>query len=219
MTTDVSPLLTFTVSPFTFYAFPGPHASRCECATAFDRRFLSQRYTSVKEGIVTTTPHEDPAQPAKYVGHVQGRELPGDRTHGSPPIVTGETHRVHDYVLSTRPNIIDASIAPDYDAREDADRHKSKEERHMPAISMFYGLIVYMYFMDNKQHNLPHIHVKYQNDEVIVSIPEGHVLDGSLPSSKMKLLQAWIELHRDELVADWELAVTGEPPYKIEPLR
>ena len=98
-------------------------------------------------------------------------------------------------------------------------RRKQREKRQMPAISMFYGLIVYMYFMDNKQHNLPHIHVKYQNDEVIVSIPDGRILEGSIPSSKMKLLQAWIELHKDELVADWELAVAGEQPYKIEPLR
>jgi hypothetical protein len=89
----------------------------------------------------------------------------------------------------------------------------------MPAISMFYGLIVYMYFMDNKQHKLPHIHVKHQDDEVIVSIPEGEVLDGAIPGAKMKLLQAWIELHKDELVADWELAAAGELPYKIEPLR
>ena len=84
---------------------------------------------------------------------------------------------------------------------------------------MFYGLIVYMYFMDNNQHKLPHIHVRYQNDEVIVSIPDGGILEGGIPASKMKLLQAWIELHKDELVADWELAVTGENPYKIEPLR
>jgi len=35
----------------------------------------------------------------------------------------------------------------------------------------------------------------------------------------MKLLQAWIELHKEELIADWELAVSGEQPYKIEPLR
>ena len=89
----------------------------------------------------------------------------------------------------------------------------------MPAISMFYGLIVYMYFMDNRQHKLPHIHVKYQNDEVIVSIPDGQILNGGIPPAKMKLLQAWIELHKDELVADWELAVAGEQPYKIEPLR
>ena len=89
----------------------------------------------------------------------------------------------------------------------------------MPTISMFYGLIVYMYFLDNKQHKLPHIHVKYQGEEVIVAIPDGAVLEGSIPSSKMKLLQAWIELHKDELMADWELAVSGENLYKIEPLR
>jgi len=89
----------------------------------------------------------------------------------------------------------------------------------MPAISMFYGVIVYMYFMDNKQHHRPHIHVKYHEDEVIVSIPDGEVLEGSIPSSKMKLLQAWIELHKDELVADWQLAISGQQLYKIEPLR
>lgn len=84
---------------------------------------------------------------------------------------------------------------------------------------MFYGLIVYMFFMDKKQDKLPHIHVKYQDDEVIVQIPDGSVLDGSIPNVKMKLLQAWIELHKDELMADWQLAVSGEQPYKIDPLR
>jgi len=66
---------------------------------------------------------------------------------------------------------------------------------------------------------MPHIHVKYQDDEVIVAIPDGDILDGSIPNAKMKLLQAWIELHKDELLADWELAVSGQQPYKIEPLR
>lgn len=89
----------------------------------------------------------------------------------------------------------------------------------MPIISMFYGIIVYLYFADNKQHNVPHIHVKYQEHEAVVAIPEGELLEGNLPSPKMKLLQAWIELHKDELVADWELAITGQQPYKIEPLR
>ena len=89
----------------------------------------------------------------------------------------------------------------------------------MPAISMFYGIIVYIYFMDDKQHRLPHLHAKYQDHEVIVSIPNGEVLDGDLPRSKMRLLLAWIELHKDELQADWELAVAGEQPFKIEPLR
>jgi hypothetical protein len=89
----------------------------------------------------------------------------------------------------------------------------------MPAISMFYGIIVYMYFLDNKQHKMPHIHVKYQDEEVIVSIPNGEVLEGGIPQSKMKLLQAWIELHKEELLANWQLAVSGQQPYKIEPLR
>ena len=44
----------------------------------------------------------------------------------------------------------------------------------MPAISMFYGVIIYLYFKDNKKHKLPHIHVKYQEFEVIVSIPDGY---------------------------------------------
>jgi len=76
-----------------------------------------------------------------------------------------------------------------------------------------------MYFKNNRQHKAPHIHVKYQEHEVIVTIPGGEVLAGSIPNSKMKLLQAWIELHKDELVADWELAVSGQQPYKIDPLR
>ncbi|MCB0195526.1 MAG: DUF4160 domain-containing protein [Anaerolineae bacterium] len=89
----------------------------------------------------------------------------------------------------------------------------------MPPISMFYGIIIYMYFIDNKKHSQPHIHARYQGDEVIVSIPEGDILEGSIPIAKMKLLQAWVEIRKEELMADWELAVSGEQPYKIEPLR
>jgi len=73
--------------------------------------------------------------------------------------------------------------------------------------------------MDNKQHQMPHIHAKYQDHEVVVAIPNGEILEGSIPNSKMKLLQAWIELHKDELIANWQLAVSGQLPYKIEPLR
>jgi hypothetical protein len=55
----------------------------------------------------------------------------------------------------------------------------------MPTISMFYGIIICMYFNDNKQHNLPHIHVKYQENEVIIAIPDGEILEGSIPKAKM----------------------------------
>lgn len=89
----------------------------------------------------------------------------------------------------------------------------------MPVVSMFYGIIVSMYFVDNKQHHTPHIHAKFQEHEAVVSIPDGELLEGRLPPAKMRLLLAWLEIHKDELAADWELAVSGQQPYKIEPLR
>ncbi|HMT11060.1 MAG TPA: DUF4160 domain-containing protein [Ignavibacteria bacterium] len=76
-----------------------------------------------------------------------------------------------------------------------------------------------MYYLDTKKHNLPHIHVKYQDEEAVISIPNGTVLEGSLKASKLKLVMAWIEIHQDELIADWELAIKGENIFKIEPLR
>lgn len=48
---------------------------------------------------------------------------------------------------------------------------------------------------------------------------KGDILEWDIPKAKMKLLQAWIELHKDELMADWRLAVEGQQTYKIEPLR
>lgn len=89
----------------------------------------------------------------------------------------------------------------------------------MPAISMFYGIVVYMYFLDNKKHKSAHIHCKYQGEEVVVRIPDGHVLEGAISESKMKLLQAWIEIHKDELLANWQLAESGSPLFKIDPLK
>ncbi len=89
----------------------------------------------------------------------------------------------------------------------------------MPVIAMFYGLIVSMYFIDNRQHKSPHVHVKYQDEEAVFRIPDGELLSGSIPRAKMKLVYAWIELHQDELMANWQLAVSGQQPYKIEPLK
>jgi hypothetical protein len=89
----------------------------------------------------------------------------------------------------------------------------------MPVISMFYGIIVSMYFLDNRRHKRPHIHVTYQNDEAVIGIPEGELLEGGLPPGRMRLVQAWIEIHGDELLADWELAASGRHPFKIDPLR
>jgi len=89
----------------------------------------------------------------------------------------------------------------------------------MPTISMFYGILVSMYAFDTAKHHLPHIHVRYNEFKVVLGIPDGDVLEGSLPNRQMKLVQAWVELHQDELMADWTLASQGETPFKIDPLR
>ncbi|MBL7661469.1 DUF4160 domain-containing protein [bacterium] len=89
----------------------------------------------------------------------------------------------------------------------------------MPVISMFYGLIVTMYFLDTKKHNLPHIHVRYQNYEAVYGIETSELLEGSLPINKERILLAWIELHRDELLANWSLAIEALPLFKIDPLK
>lgn len=63
------------------------------------------------------------------------------------------------------------------------------------------------------------IHVHYQEESAVIGIPDGKLLEGSLKRSKLKLVEAWIEIHQDELMADWELAINGEPVFKIDPLK
>ena len=65
---------------------------------------------------------------------------------------------------------------------------------------------------------MPHIHAKYAEYEASIDIADGEVLAGELPRKQLRLVQAWIELHHDELMADWELATSNENPYKIDPL-
>lgn len=66
---------------------------------------------------------------------------------------------------------------------------------------------------------MPHIHVKYQENEAVISIPGGEILEGEIPSNKIKLVGTWIEIHKDELMADWELASGGKTIFSIDPLK
>lgn len=88
----------------------------------------------------------------------------------------------------------------------------------MPTISAFYGILIRMFFHDTDRHNVPHIHAEYQGHVAVYSIAGGAVLAGSLPPNKHKLVVAWIEIRRDELIADWELAVNNLPPHRIRGL-
>ena len=88
----------------------------------------------------------------------------------------------------------------------------------MPTISMFYGILIRMFFYDADKHKVPHIHADYQGQVAVYSILDGTVLAGELPPKKHKLVVAWIEIHQDDLLADWQLAVNGKKPFPIRGL-
>ncbi len=88
----------------------------------------------------------------------------------------------------------------------------------MPVLSVFYGIIVRMYREVGGKHNMPHIHVEYSGDEAVVAL-DGKVIEGEIPKSKMKLLEAWMEIHHDDLEANWKLLSNGEQIFRIDPLK
>lgn len=89
----------------------------------------------------------------------------------------------------------------------------------MPTISMFYGILILMYYHDDKKHKAPHIHAEFGEFTASIAIESGEVLAGELPKAKMKLVQAWLEIHKEDLLANWRLAVNGEPVFRIDPLK
>ena len=84
----------------------------------------------------------------------------------------------------------------------------------MPTISMFYGIIIRMYYDD---HNPPLFHAFYGDYKAIFNF-EGELVEGNLPKTKIKLITAWTLIHKDELLANWELAKNSEKLYDINPL-
>lgn len=88
----------------------------------------------------------------------------------------------------------------------------------MPTILMFYGIIIRMYCAPG-EHNPPHIHAYYQDYKAIINIKQCELTAGTLPRKKERLVLAWVEIHQEELLADWELASNGELPFNIDPLK
>ena len=92
----------------------------------------------------------------------------------------------------------------------------TREETRMPTISMFRGIKVFINWRD---HMPSHFHAAYGGQEVIVSIEELEVLDGSLPGKQLKMLLGWAAFHQEELRENWQLAVAKQELFAIEPLR
>ncbi|GHT51378.1 hypothetical protein AGMMS49982_08630 [Bacteroidia bacterium] len=85
----------------------------------------------------------------------------------------------------------------------------------MPEISNFYGIVITMLF---NEHNPPHFHVKYGEYKAKISIRDG-IVEGTLPRRALNLVFEWLDLHRDELLANWEKIENRKALDKIEPLK
>lgn len=92
---------------------------------------------------------------------------------------------------------------------------RGREVGAMPEISLFYGIRITMYWND---HNPPHFHAEYGNNKALVLIEEGIIIEGFLPKRQLKFVLAWAELHKDELMQNWELAKDNKPLNRINPL-
>jgi len=85
----------------------------------------------------------------------------------------------------------------------------------MAQISRFFGVIIWMYYND---HNPPHFHATYGDDEVEISIRTLEILQGSLSPRVLGLVMEWAAIHKKELLENWELLHHSLLPNKIEPL-
>ena len=88
----------------------------------------------------------------------------------------------------------------------------------MPVLSMFYGILIRMQSERGGKHHVAHIHVICGDDESVFSL-DGEQLEGTIQNSKKKLVEAWVEIHKEELAANWKLLEEGEQYFKIEPLK
>ena len=86
----------------------------------------------------------------------------------------------------------------------------------MPTICMFREIKIYINWRD---HMPPHFHAKYGDNEVIVSIGDIEVLEGTMPNKQLKMLLGWAAFHQEELKENWELAAAQQELFSIEPLK
>ena len=85
----------------------------------------------------------------------------------------------------------------------------------MPEISRFYGIIIRMFY---DEHDPPHFHVDYAEYKVTINL-NNEVVKGFMPKRALKLVFEWLELHRDELVENWERCQKGIKPNPVPPLK
>ena len=89
----------------------------------------------------------------------------------------------------------------------------------MPEIARFLGIIIRMYAEPGAPHHRPHFHAYYQDAVGVYAVDTIELIGGALPRRQQRLVEAWAELHQEELLANWDRLQAGQPPQRIDPLR
>ena len=89
----------------------------------------------------------------------------------------------------------------------------------MPELARFYGIIIRMFAETGERHHHPHFHVVSSSGEAVVAIDDLAILAGALTARDSRLVAAWAELHRAELLDNWSRLQAGGRVVPIEPLR
>ena len=89
----------------------------------------------------------------------------------------------------------------------------------MPEISRFYGIVIRMFVESPSRHHLPHFHAFYQGHAAVFTIDPVDMVAGLFPRAQQRLVEAWTEVHRDALLANWAALQARRQATPIEPLR
>lgn len=84
----------------------------------------------------------------------------------------------------------------------------------MPEISRFYGIVIAMFY---NEHNPPHFHANYGEFKIVINI-EDEIVSGFMPKRALNLIFEWMDLHKVELLNNWDKCQKGVKPNNIEPL-
>ena len=86
----------------------------------------------------------------------------------------------------------------------------------MPEISRFFGMVIIMYW---NEHNPPHFHVEYGDEDGVIDIQQLKMTKGNLSRRALNMIIDWTELHQEELLNDWDMCQKNLVPNKIQPLK
>lgn len=89
----------------------------------------------------------------------------------------------------------------------------------MPEISRFFGIVITMYKETSGQHHRPHFHTRYAGKQASFSIDPVELIAGALPKKEQRFVEAWAELHQEELKKNWASLEQGILPNSITPLQ